>query len=700
MSISQQLILPMTNQTYSRKIEPIFPLPEFPYFQLLWKSVEILVEQVFQRLHAVDPFHPLHDALDECLPIVSWFPLEKLPGLLPIILLNKSHERFSNGTGRYFADALNRFALPGHYLNIKTAMTVDFYFSDCPEKKYGLSHIGLMVTTEEEWIALQKNLPKAAEEIRITVRAVYEARRIVSVKQLNEKEKILLMHEKFKSLWKKDSKDLDLNLFDQVQQWLTKAQAEKNSAKLWKEIAPHIKKEEKIFFDRDMFLEIQTLLFVYRDDFIAKRKTSDLARLVCYQYFFKKKLQQDLDKEPFNRHIYLKIFKIDNSHALSSQFALGISIGVNLLNRYELLDANHILAAIHALAPHLDLIPHSYLIDARHETMRFYYLEVNNKLALPIQEQEIQLLKTKLSQELEERIESVNHPLFVPFNEETLLKYVGILSKELNKDDLPQVVISFDKQAQDVFSFHIIVLRHVSFDSPSVREQLEGICPSYRWMEEQVKRIPSSRNSSFKEASIIKAVLPKHSFFRKDFSLDLGKARIAISTILSQAIGEFRDYNGGTAEIQHHAFTAFKQGFDDSEDLFLERFFYAIEPAFMQMVIHPSLLKQGYALFKETVRKEFDAVPLAFLYETSHQGMVAAFASPFFTSTDLLFQKLFSLSHSFPSIAFCSLWVGKIYACVFFCSSPDAAKQSECLYAIQTIVAEKAPNAVRLNEVK
>jgi|GEM_PF-2713686 len=679
----------MSDQTRTYKIEPIFPLPEFPYFQALWKSVEILVEQVFQRLNDTDPLNPLQESVDDCLPIVTWFPLEKLPGLLPIILLNKSHERFSNGTGRYFADALNRFALPGHHLNIKTAMTVDFYFADFPEKKYGLSHIGLMVTTEEEWTALQKNLPKVAEEIRITVRAVYEARRIVSLKQLNEKERALLMHEKFLSLWKKDSKDLDLNLFDQVQQWLTKAQAEKNSAKLWKEIPPHIKKEEKIFFDRDMFLEIQTLLFVYRDDFIAKRKTANLARLVCYQYFLKKKLQQDLDKEPFNRHIYFKIFKIDNPSIPSLHRALGISIGVNLLNRYELLDVNHILAAIHALVPHFDLIPHSYLIDARHETMRFYYLEVNKKQAQLITEQEFQLLKTKLSQELAERIESVNHPLFVPFNEETLLKYVGILSKELNKDDMPQVVISFDRQAQDVFSFHVIVLRHVSFESPAIRELLEDVCPAYRWVEEQVKRIPSSKTASCKEAAIIKAVLPKLSFFRKDFSLDLGKARMAISAVLTQAIGEFRDYNGGTAEIQSHAFAVFKQGFEESEDLLLERFFYAIEPAFMQMVINPALLKQGYALFKEAIRKEFDADPLAFLHVSSNQGMAAAFASPFFTSTDILFQKLFSLCHCFPSIAFCSLFVGKIYACVLFHSSPDPAKQSECLQAIKTILAEK-----------
>jgi hypothetical protein len=679
----------MNNQTCACKIEPLFPPPEFSYFQPLWNSVEILVEQVFQRIKEADPSNPLHETLEECLPIVTWLPLEKLPGLLPIILLSKSHERFANGTGRYFGDALNRFALPGHHLNIKTAMTLDFCFADFPEKKYFVSHIGLMVTTEEEWTALQKNLPKVAEEICITVRAVYEARRIASVKQLNEKEKALLMHEKFLSLWKKDAKDLDLNLFDQVQQWLTKAQAEKNSAKLWKEIAPHIKKEEKIFFDRDMFLEIQTLLFGYRDDFIAKRKTADLARLVCYQYFFKKKLQQDLEKEPFNRHIYLKIFKINSSSEFSLQRALGISIGVNLLNRYELLDVNHILAAIHALVPHLDLIPHSYLIDARHETMRFYYLEVNKKQAQLIAEQEFQLLKIKLSQELAERIESVNHPLFVPFNEETLLKYVGILSKELNKDDMPQVVISFDQQAQDVFSFHAIVLRHVSFDAPALRERLEAVCPAYRWVEEQVKRIPSSKTASCKEAAIIKAVLPKLSFFRKDFSLDLGKARMAISAVLTQAIGEFRDYNGGTAEIQSHAFAAFKQGFEESEGLLLERFFYAIEPAFMQMVINPALLKQGYALFKETIRKEFDADPLAFLHVSSNQGMAAAFASPFFTSTDVLFQKVFSLCHCFPSIAFCSLFVGRIYACVLFYSSPDAAKQNECLQAIKTLLVEK-----------
>jgi hypothetical protein len=665
----------------ARKILPIFPEPDSPFFEHMWESVSTLVEQVLDRFQDAS-MEETEEALslDAHLPLVTAMPLEKLPGVLSIVLLIRSHARFTNGTGRFFADAINRFGLPGHHLNIKFALTTDFYFENMPEKKYGFSHLGVLISSQEEWTALQKNLPKVMEEIRITVRTVYEARKIVSIKKLNEEEKALLMRERLSYLYKRDSKEFELNLFDQIQHWLCKAQAETNREQLLNKIAPFAGKEEKISFDRDMFLEIQALLVVYRDEFIAKRKTVNLARLLCYQYFFKKKLQRDLEREPFKRHIYTKIFNIRNG--LESSI-LGVSIGVNLINRYELLDADHIVAAIRAIDPRLTLVPHSYISDSRQETIRFYYLEMSKEVN---SSNCFQRLKTLLAQELGDRIESVNHPLFSPFNEETLLKYVTILSKELNKDDVPQIVISFDRQTQDVFSFHLIVLRYVKAADPSLRQRLEAVCPAYRWVEEQVKRISSPQSESCKEASIIKAVIPKLSFFRKDFSLDLGKARLAISAILSEAIGEFRDYNGGTAEVQNLAFAAFKEGCQESEELHMERFFYGIEPAFMQMVIHTALLKQGYLLFKQVVRKEFTAMKYAFLKAITPHGMTVSIATPFLSSTDDFFQKLFGLSRDFPSFAICSLWVGRIYTCTLFYSCADSAKQQECLNAIQSIL--------------
>src|SRR5690242_19495816 len=106
-------MLILTDEMASRiipKIRPIFPMPDALYFEPMWNSVEILLEQLFDTLH-ID-FYEEKKLFDECLPIVTALPLEKLPGLLPVIILNKSHTRISNGTGRFFADAINRFGLP------------------------------------------------------------------------------------------------------------------------------------------------------------------------------------------------------------------------------------------------------------------------------------------------------------------------------------------------------------------------------------------------------------------------------------------------------------------------------------------------------------------------------------------------------------------------------------------------------------
>lgn len=677
------------------KIKPVFPWPEFHYFDLFWKSVEELVDHLFWLQDG--PVEEKLKKIDESLPIVTWLPLKQVPGLLSIILVNRSRDRFASGTGRFFVDAVSRFALPGHHMSIESHMTVDFFLVDRPNKKFGLSHVGLFIKTPEEWAALEENLPKVAEEIRLTVHAVFESRRIISLKHLHQAEKDLLLQERLSSFGKRDSKGIRVNLFDQVHQWLLKAEAEKKCAGLWKEILPRMGKEEKISFDRDMFLEIQTLIFVYRDEFIAERKLSDVGKLACYQYFFKKKLQYDIEKEPFKRHIYLKVFRVGRNNAKThhagndagihhSSGGMGVAIGLNLLNRYELLDANHIIAAVQTLVMNVRLIPNSYVMDARHETMRLYYLEVQKENGTAISANEFLVLKTKLARELEERIEVVNHPLFLPSNEEELLKYVSVLSQELNRDDVPQVVISFDRQTQDVFSFHVIVLRFASCDSLSIQNLLEKACPSYRWVEEKVKRIHEPKSAHFKEASIIKAVFPKAPFFRKDFSLDLSRARTVISAILSEAIGEYRDYNGGTLVLRQDAFASFKKGYRESEDSILERFFYSVEPAFMQTVMDSILLKNGYALLKSVIERDFDALDFAHAHVFLSQGLVLAIASPFLDSNKPIFQELFALRHRFSSFAFSSLWVGKIFSFTLFYSSPDTLKQQECWELIERML--------------
>jgi hypothetical protein len=587
------------------KIQPTFPSFDFPAFESLFDSTQQLVKDVIVKCFPLDATHThpkdFWNRFDSQLPIVNWTVQRKTPTIISIVLICKSNAHFSNGAGRFLLDTINRFALPGQFLGIQFARFFDFVFSEHPGNEYGISEIGLKVSTEEEFEQIKKNVGELIKEVQLIVHTVYEIRRITAIKSLSEQEKILLLQEQMTSLVERPSKEFEFTIFEHLQHLKYSLSAEEKWIHLKKQIDLTRKKPQ--FFDRDIFQEIQDFSTLCRRQFIAKRELKHIAKIICFQYFFKKMLVHMVASHPFKRHFYIKFLKTN----LSS--GLGIVLALNLFNDHELFEMRHILEGIKNFINDIELIPGSYIVDRRMGKMLFFYLEIEKKNRTAFSFSELKNLKKGLLQEFKERIEKVIHPLLIFRNEEEILKYAVALERELSEiDDLPQAVIIFDKQTQHELLFNVIWLRFLKQGSFSLKEIFSNdnfLSVKY----ERTEVIGCLKNEFPKELNIFTIFLPKTSFFRKDCSLNLSKAREWIVLKLKELLGDFRDYNGAMMTEQNRAFEQFKSSISGNQDsLLMDYFFYNIEPRIQQTILQPALISRGFLLlcdaFKENLTKD------------------------------------------------------------------------------------------------
>jgi hypothetical protein len=86
---------------------------------------------------------------------------------------------------------------------------------------------------------------------------------------------------------------------------------------------------------------------------------------------------------------------------------------------------------------------------------------------------------------------------------------------------------------------------------------------------------------------------------RKDYSLDLVKARQTILSGLVSLLGDVRDFNGGMLAQQVEIFDTVKASVchvDQYNDFLLENFFYSLTPSLMSSLLPSSLLKSLFLM--------------------------------------------------------------------------------------------------------
>ncbi len=590
------------------KIRPNFVDPEDGSFDSFLGSIETvlndllppaLLKELLESTEEKKLRHLLSD-LYKMLPLFSHSPLTKSPSTFSVCALCPSD--YTDGFGRYFSDMLSRWLIPGKQLSLVGGRSLSFRFVKYEKHSLFFCEKFLRISDPLELEIIKKNLPKLLNEIKINILAVYYARYIVSLKSLSLRQKTVMIQDHIESLINSPEKIKDSNIYDQMQQFLIKLSAEEKFREIKKNISYLVNTRPKTF-DRDVFFEIRNFMSLFRDKFTASRDPRHVSRVIAYQYLFKKNILASLEKEPIERHLSVKLLQ---TTYLSSK-VLGVLITLYFIRETERFEKKHILEAIQAILPSISLVKDSYVQGRSDEKVRSFYLEVEKPM---LSIEEIRKLKKQLPKEIKSRIESVIHPIFMPRNEEELMRNMVLLSKQLKYSrDLPQAIISYDRQNDEELSFQVILARVLKPKSLSLADLLKNV--GIRFSLDELKKVGYVKQYP-KEVGVFHLFLKKHPFFRKDFSLDLQRARQHIAQILTSSLGEFRDFNGGMIIKQNEALDSLRECLlkgEKENEFLLENFFYSLKPAFMQSILETKILKTLFLMLLEALEKDFSSSP-------------------------------------------------------------------------------------------
>ena len=583
---------------YPRIVTPFDPEPDPNsfYIQAIQRVLMRLFPPGFFSEESVGRFH-------KQLPALSWSSFGQVPFTLSFFFCGL----FRQGAYRFFYEMISRWAIPGKRINVVLQSAFDFAMPDLGPEIYISGEIMLEVTQRKEVEILEKNLPILEKELRLGLLSPYQASRILEARGLTYDGKVSLIQENIISLIHHRPHD----------------------------------------FDYDVLTEMQHFLLHCTDSFKDERSFRHLSRIICVHYLFRKALRASLLHFPDRRYINIKLLRA----FVNGRRVLGIAIGISFLRDNEILQERHILHAINGLIPRVALVEGSFV--AEKESI---YLEVERKGGISLFEES--RLIDELSSELKNSIETRLNPIFMPQNEEEIMRDIVTLSGQLRfVRDLPQVIINFNQQTEEQLEFLVICL--------SIKPVVTHLKQKASFLEcfvDRVKTVGSLRKKHPKQATVFRLRILKRPFLRQDHSVDLHKARQEVSKELARIIGDFRDYNGGMLSKENELFTHLRELLEETgqENAFLlEDFFYNLTPAVMRSLLPAESLQRLFLLLLETelsedytiqVLEEDDLYVVVQAQDASFKDCIAKLVS----SLDAASCFLQSTEHP----TFCLLWRG------------------------------------------
>jgi len=502
---------------------------------------------------------------------------EELKGLLPVVHSILQEGRYYSilllclsrpNVGRFFLDMASKWLLPGRQLLVPFFFTTDFVVASTT---FTFSEIVIGPLSSEDLEGVRYHLPLVEAEIRLGAASVYHAKRILEIKGLSADEKTSLVQEQIVSLLKRRPQ----------------------------------------YFDYDIFHQMQHFLVMCRDLFKEARETHHLSRLITLFYLFRKEIRAHMEEMPTQRHLRIKMMQARVLVPFGIKKVLGVVVAVNFLKENELFEKEHLFAAIKRCLPGVVAIEESLLLDkGQEDKIQLIYLEVEKEGGQEISFQEISLLKEQLPKALHEHVQHLIRPVFMPRNEEEVMRNILTLGQQLKYlRDIPQVIISFEEQTDVEVMFTIVLARILFPDTLSIEEMLQEKA-SLEFSIDRVRKVGMVRKKYVKEGVVFRLKLSTELFLREDHSLDLYKARQQVLEELQQVFGEVRDYNGGMISKQIEALASLKELLEveaAQHGLLLEKFFHAIFPVEMRSVLAPVHLKNLFLLFVHAKKGENDS---------------------------------------------------------------------------------------------
>lgn len=650
---------------------------------------KVLPEDILYTLTHPSPPGAISKAflqLQEMLPLIIWDIPEEAPSAVSFTLLCPAE--FTHGVGRYTTDMMTRWLVPGKFLAVSSIHSLSFQFLANAKQNFFIHHMFLDVDDENDLASINNHFAALTKEIRLSILAVRHARGISSIKKLSSEEKKVLIQENLASVLDKGSKDADKNLFDQMHHFLLKLSAEEKMTKMKENFS--LSQRPKIF-DRDIFNEIRNLVLLFPDKFTAIRDMGHVSRLISFQYLFRKALQERVANQPNERHVSVKLLKVKLQSRSEQKVVIGVVGGMNALRKNELFDERHLLEAMQCSIKGIRKIKDSYISYRRDaDKTHLFYIEIEKEDGTAFTLEEIKDLQKKLPKELKNHVESVIHPVFMPRNEEEVMRHIVVLSQQLKYvRDIPQVNLSFETQTERELSFTVVLLRLLKAKTPPLKELFQKAEGPLSFYDLEAKQVGFLRKRYPKEANVFTVKISKSPFLRKDYSVDLFKARQVVSAELYRIVGEMRDFNGGILSKQQEMFEQLKSALcitDQASDFLLENFFYSLTPPIMQSLLSPPVIKDLFLMMQEGLAHNFKDIPYLVTSSQSQDHFLLLIASRQGNFKDRVMERINKLSIPSSDLAHTALKTQDIFCLGFIFRCSDQRRQDAFLEAVQSVL--------------
>ena len=335
----------------------------------------------------------------------------------------------------------------------------------------------------------------------------------------------------------------------------------------------------------------------------------------------------------------------------------------------------------------------SIIIDKDSESsLQTVYLEVEKENGSDFSFDEVQLLRTALPDQLKENIEQLTHPIFMPRNEEEVLRNIMALSRQIRYvSDLPQVIISFDEQKGSDLCFTVIMLRIHPDESPAVQEIFAAAKTDLHFIVDRVRRLGAIRRKYAKEAAVFRTLVPTKDFMRPDHSVDLYKARQHVLAEVTRIVGEVRDFNGGMILKQQELLDGLKMSLGRTAEqykMLLDQFFYSLMPMEMRSVLETDPLKQLFLMLLQATKADLKHRRKAgeWLFKQDHRRLFAILPDLTDSKRQVLQERISQLSLPNHKLVFFSLDFQETPYSGYLLFSEDKETQDKFLKVLEETV--------------
>lgn len=390
--------------------------------------------------------------------------------------------------------------------------------------------------------------------------------------------------------------------------------------------------------------ELERLLANVESSFIHQRSYRYLVKLACHIYFTRKNLNRNKALFPYQDCCDACIFPITLQFTFGTKSVLGILSHTFLRDKYEIFDEEQILFAIQKILPDASIIKDSiYFVQPVKSQLKTLYFEIEHHNGDPFDLEKVLQLKQILPEKIQSCVLEFVPKVFMVRNEEEVLKSILSLSQEIRSvKDLPQVMIIFEDQTIKEAIFTVVLVKvnkALNNDSSQLDTFFKSFHQDLEYNPERCQIVRYLRNKYPIEAHVFRLKIKKNpSLLRTDMSLNFYLAREKISHFLTQAIGEFRDYNGGMINKQREILNFFKDIFktlSHQDRELLENLYYSLNPIESQATLPLNILSALFALFLKAREISF-SLSSDFFYqihkEEQHLLIFIRIADPHFTA--------------------------------------------------------------------